>query len=154
MISSNDYVGKINKIENTKLFITDMQGINDEKQLKELNIKCIINVAPEIKINEYPEIIYHHLNIKDSPDQNILDYFDQVFKIINDTHNNVVINCQGGISRSSSFIIAYLLNCGNSYEESYNIVKSSRSIICPNRGFVEQLKKYEKYMNYLNSFFF
>ena len=100
-------------------------------------------------------VIYHHLDIKDSPDQNILDYFDQVFKIINDSrNNNVVINCQGGISRSSSFMIAYFLNCGNSYEESYNIVKSSRPVICPNRGFVEQLKKYEKYMNYLNSNFF
>jgi protein-tyrosine phosphatase len=57
---------------------------------------------------------------------------------------NVVINCQAGVSRSASFVIGYLIRRGLSYDNSYELLKSCRPIIKPNRGFIEQLKHYEK----------
>ena len=49
-----------------------------------------------------------------------------------------------GISRSPSIVIAYLMwkaHC--SYYDAYFFVKNRRSFICPNEGFVKQLKIFE-----------
>lgn len=57
---------------------------------------------------------------------------------------NIVVNCQAGVSRSASFIIGYLIKNGLNYEDSYELLKTSRPIVSPNKGFIEQLKQYEK----------
>ncbi len=48
-----------------------------------------------------------------------------------------------GKSRSATIVIAYIMNrMKYTYEEAYKLVKSARSIIFPNMGFVKQLKQY------------
>jgi atypical dual specificity phosphatase len=146
----NDYTkcsGKINYVPQTHLFITDCWGVNDLNQLQQCNIKHVINVSPGAVVTEHPGITYYHLSVSDDPQQNILQYFDKVFSKIDKLYTNkqnVVINCQAGVSRSASFVIGYLIKNGLDYEKSYQLVKSCRPIINPNRGFVEQLKHYEK----------
>ena len=56
--------------------------------------------------------------------------------------NKVLVHCQGGISRSPTLVIAYLvqkknLTLGNSFE----LVREKRPIIDPNEGFLYQLKE-------------
>lgn len=146
----NDYAkcsGKINYVSQTHLFITDCWGVNDLKQLQQHNIKHIINVAPGSVITEHQGINYYHLAISDDSQQNILQYFDKVFSKLDELYSskyNVVINCQAGVSRSAAFVIGYLIKNGLTYETSFQLLKSCRPIINPNKGFVEQLKHYEK----------
>jgi protein-tyrosine phosphatase len=55
-------------------------------------------------------------------------------------NKKVLFHCAAGVSRSASFVIAYLMkDQGISYQEAFNFVKSKRSIIRPNSGFVQQL---------------
>ena len=146
----NDYTkcsGKINYVPQTHLFITDCWGVNDLKQLEQYSIKHVINVSPGSVRSEHSGITYYHLNILDDSQQDILQYFDKVFSKIDELYfnkQNVVINCQAGVSRSASFVIGYLIKNGLSYENSYQLLKSVRPIINPNKGFIEQLKNYEK----------
>jgi protein-tyrosine phosphatase len=50
-----------------------------------------------------------------------------------------------GISRSASIVVAYLMYKNKmSYDEAFDEVKNKRSVISPNIGFQEQLKKFEK----------
>jgi len=52
-----------------------------------------------------------------------------------------LVHCAAGVSRSASFMIAFLMkDQGIGYEESRKIVKSKRNIVNPNSGFVSQLK--------------
>ena len=59
----------------------------------------------------------------------------------------VYVHCQMGISRSATFVIAYLLkNLKMTSEQSYQMVKSKR-LINPNRGFRKFLVEYESILN-------
>ena len=52
-----------------------------------------------------------------------------------------ISHCAAGVSRSASILIAYLMREKKmKYQEAHDFVKSKRSIIIPNSGFVQQLK--------------
>lgn len=56
----------------------------------------------------------------------------------------VLVHCEAGISRSASTVIAYLVKFhAMSLEVAFRHVKERRAIICPNSGFVEQLRLFE-----------
>ncbi|PGH23600.1 hypothetical protein AJ80_02381 [Polytolypa hystricis UAMH7299] len=65
----------------------------------------------------------------------------------------VLIHCKQGISRSGSFIIAYLMRKFQlTYSAALDLARESRSFICPNDGFEKQLRvweycKYDIYMS-------
>ena len=56
-----------------------------------------------------------------------------------------IYNSFAGVSRSTSCVIAYLMKeKGFEFWNALNLVRSRRSIICPNMGFMRQLQEYEK----------
>lgn len=56
----------------------------------------------------------------------------------------VLVHCEAGISRSASTVIAYLVKYHSMpLETAFRHVKARRSVICPNSGFVEQLRLFE-----------
>lgn len=140
----NAYSGQINHIINTHIFISDCWGASDLNQLEKFKIKHVINIGAQIK--EHPNIKYYHYAVLDNLEEDLLKNFNEVFAILDNLYSNkqyVLVNCQAGVSRSASFIIGYLIKNGLNYENSYQCVKNCRQIINPNKGFIEQLKKYE-----------
>jgi protein-tyrosine phosphatase len=137
--------GKINQISQTKLFISDQFGVSDITQLEKYDIKHVFNVSSS-QLKKYPNIEYYDFPILDEDDQDILQYFDNIFNKIDEIflqNQNIVINCYAGVSRSASFVIGYLIKTGLPYKDSYSLLKSHRPMINPNKGFVKQLKRYE-----------
>lgn len=127
---------------------------NDDDILSEINIKVVISALTEEEYEDYMigEQDFHNIEwirlvIDDDKDEKISQYFFEVHNIINKAlveNKNVIVHCAAGISRSSSLVIAYLMIENRwSYEEAYNYVRSKRSIINPNIGFVKQLKALE-----------
>jgi protein-tyrosine phosphatase len=127
---------------------------NDDDILSEINIKVVISALTEEEYEDYMigEQDFHNIEwirlvIDDDKDEKISQYFFEVHNIINKAlaeNKNVIVHCAAGISRSSSLVIAYLMIENRwLYEEAYNYVKSKRSIINPNIGFVKQLKALE-----------
>ena len=58
-------------------------------------------------------------------------------------NRTILVHCAAGVSRSASFVIAYLMGKKNmSFDEAFEHTKERRKIIRPNSGFLEQLKKY------------
>lgn len=58
---------------------------------------------------------------------------------------NVLVHCAAGVSRSASFVIAYLMNRKDMlFPDAIRFVKERRSVIRPNSGFSQQLEKYGK----------
>ena len=56
----------------------------------------------------------------------------------------ILIHCKLGISRSAAIIIAYLIKYyGLNFNSALKFIKKQRDRINPNKGFMEQLKKYE-----------
>jgi protein-tyrosine phosphatase len=133
------------------LYLGDRNNAHNLNELKYFEIKTVINVAHEIpnmyKDKDKDKFKYIKYNWDDIPDFNILvDLDDIVDKIHTSIMNkeNVFIHCMLGISRSSTVVIGYLMKYNKmNYEDAYKHVKSLRSFINPNHGFITQLKKYK-----------
>lgn len=89
-----------------------------------------------------------HIPINDDQSANILEHVDAVINFIQEgiEQNEVTfIHCQAGISRSASFVIAYLMKTENlSSDDATKKVIEMRSKVAPNIHFCINLKNYEK----------
>ena len=135
----------MSKIIDNKLFLGDLFDANDEKQIQEKNINCIVCVAEDVTIRlENQNIKIYQYNLQDTHCFNISLYFDEITDII-DRENIVLVNCAAGISRSSTIVIAYLMKYhGLNLRDALIGVKDKRNIICPNKNFLKYLFEYEK----------
>jgi hypothetical protein len=106
------------------------------------------------------------LNVEDTPYVFITDYFDQVFKFMDEflesdaepVHNSakgkkakkrgkaVLLHCEQGRSRSGAMVIGYLMKkYKQPYPETLNKVLVHRKRVMPNIGFQIQLRIFGKY---------
>ena len=93
----------------------------------------------------------HSICVEDSPDEDILDKFAEANEFISGGEN-ILVHCDGGISRSPSFVMAYLMwKDGISAREAADIVNAGRPFINPNRGFRAQLRKYDRMLHNIPS---
>ena len=93
-------------------------------------------------------IVYKQLPISDNPTFHIQEYFIEAIKFIEKVTlegYNILIHCLGGISRSVTITISYvMIKMKYSAEEGIIYVKKIHPIAMPNPGFVKQLKNFEK----------
>ncbi|CAF1227137.1 unnamed protein product [Didymodactylos carnosus] len=128
------------------VYIGSQDSAVNRAALNEFKITHIANVATGIR-NAFPEQ-YEYLNIEllDTPETNIRNVFARTNEFIQqaiDNNGRVLIHCNAGISRSSSIVLAYLLEIHRmKYEDAYELLKKARSNIRPNDGFAKQLKEY------------
>eukprot|EP01080_Neovahlkampfia_damariscottae_P009340 gene9340-1427_t len=129
------------------LYLGNAQNSISNEQLKELNIKLILNTAKECKNYFKSEFIYKKFSFIDEEFEDIFKFFDEAFEFIEMGRRNnqgILVHCFMGMSRSAAICIAYLMKYQRiSLNESYNFVKKKRPIIEINIGFMEQLKNYE-----------
>ena len=127
---------------NQNIYLGNYDGQKEKDKLKEYGIKGIMVCGSFLNTFHPEEFTYLVFDIDDSLYQNIEEYFDKAYDFI-EKIEKVYVHCAAGISRSSSFVIAYLMRKNNwSFEKSYEYVQSKRDIICPNSNFVKQLKEY------------
>ena len=142
----------------SNLFLGELYHCSDKTFLREKNISNILT------IHEYPcelgkdpnfsYIKFKHISINDRPNIIIKQYFEECNEFIKSAHDkkeNVYVHCEMGISRSVSIVIAYMMYSKNiSVNDAIDYVRSKRSQIDPNFGFVCQLFQYEKELKILN----
>ena len=110
----------------------------------------VLNLAWEVA-NFFPEEFeYFKLFLSDfssSADElnsqidNGIAFIDRARK----ANSSILVHCVQGISRSSTIVIAYLMKRENmTLKDAYSHVKSRRSIIRPNQGFLRCLMKLDE----------
>ena len=129
-----------------RLYLGSRTNAHNYYEVKFFDIKTIINVAieiPKICADEFKYIKY------DWDDIFCFDILSDLDNIVDQIHfeisneNPVLVHCAAGVSRSASAVIGYLMKYEKmSFDDAYKHVKSLRSCINPNSGFVDQLKKY------------
>ncbi|KAL6282657.1 hypothetical protein ACE6H2_013586 [Prunus campanulata] len=85
--------------------------------------------------------------LRDTDDENLLDYLDVCVDFIDESRKkgSVLVHCFAGVSRSASIITAYLMRTEHlSQEDALGSLRQSCDIVCPNDGFLDQLKMYEE----------
>ncbi|XP_012781059.1 dual specificity protein phosphatase 19 isoform X3 [Ochotona princeps] len=56
----------------------------------------------------------------------------------------VLVHCNAGVSRAAAIVIGFLMNSEEiPFISAFSLVKNARPSICPNSGFMEQLRTYQ-----------
>ena len=132
------------------LYLGTFANACDIQELRRMKINYILNVAGECKNKNLPKDIKElHFDIKDYENFELYDYFDEANEFINKCRLEggvLLVHCKYGISRSASFIIAYLIKyLRYSVDDAFNFVFQKRNQIKPNEGFMHQLHNYGEY---------
>jgi protein-tyrosine phosphatase len=130
------------------IFISDLFNAKCDVIMRKYDIHAVVNACNTPYKSHTDKYIY--INIPDRPDVDILSHIGSVNKFI-ESHlgnGNVLIHCHAGISRSVSFVVAYLMwkhhwKCSMALAH----IKNKRPIVWPNEGFMAQLYEYEKMVN-------
>ena len=130
------------------LFLGNFENACDIKELRRNNITYILNCAIECKNKTLPKSINElHLDVRDEPEFNIIKYFDKSNAFINKVRTeggSILVHCKMGLSRSPSFIIAFLIKYyGFTVDSAISFLKRKRPYVNINHGFIEQLHQYE-----------
>lgn len=131
------YLGSLKDRTNKDLMI--------QNQIK--RVLCVIDV-PDVIADKVDNKPTHILNLPaaDVQEQDLEQYFEKAIDFIHQArvaHENILVHCYAGISRSATIVLAYLMTIGDyDVEKALQIVKGARGFIQPNPGFLSQLKKY------------
>jgi protein-tyrosine phosphatase len=131
------------------LYLGTFSNACDINELRRIGINFILNCAAECHNTHLPEDIKEmHLIIRDEKKFNLISYFDKANVFLNNVRLQggiILVHCKFGISRSVSFVIAYLIKYfGFNVKSALNFLKSKRVQSNPNEGFLTQLYNYEK----------
>jgi hypothetical protein len=118
------------------------------EELKIIGVGKILCCALAMPMPFPDEILYKHLPIIDDSEEIIFPYLIEGIKFLKDCDQNVLIHCQAGVSRSASIVIGYIMwKMRLSFENALLFVKDKRKCICPNEGFINQLKDFDDFLH-------
>lgn len=133
----------------SRLYLGNDMVSQDLALLTENKITHILNLTTNVP-NRFEHITYKKIIMLDIASQNIRQYFDESFEFIDeslkDESNSVLVHCNAGVSRSASFVIAYLMQkrLFRNYSDALHYVRKRRPVVNPNYGFEKQLIRLEK----------
>ena len=121
----------------------------NEKTLTEAGITHILTAASNIGARFKDTLTYKTLALLDSPNQNIVQHFEDATDWIEQVlregqENKVLIHCFAGKSRASTITCSFLMRKQRlDLRQSLLHLRACRPIAFPNIGFLVQLKAYE-----------
>lgn len=122
------------------IYIGNLDSVHYEK-LKTIGITDIIICGKNLKNDIHSKFNNIEFLIDDSFEQQIIEHIKISNKYIDNNNNKILIHCYSGISRSSSFVIGYVMHYLNiNFNEAYSYVKFKYPRAIPNDNFIEQLK--------------
>ncbi|KAF1859104.1 hypothetical protein Lal_00000930 [Lupinus albus] len=93
------------------------------------------------------KIVRMAVPIRDTENEDLLDYLEVCIDFIDRSRKegSVLVHCFAGVSRSAAVITAYLMRTEHlSLEDALESLRQSCEFVCPNDGFLEQLKLFEE----------
>jgi hypothetical protein len=154
-------VFQASEIIDRKLWLGDVGDAYSVAEMAEKGIFCVVSVAEECPpapaVKNNPQFSSKWVPLVDHSDTDISAHFQEVTTYIWDqikSGKGVLVHCRHGVSRSATFIIAFLMRFGSldsfdtdppwTYEMALKYAKGRRNQISPNLGFVLALRDYEE----------
>jgi protein-tyrosine phosphatase len=142
------------------LYIAGHKALQNPDALARLGITHVLSTAKGLKINATVlrslDIKLESLPVRDKPHYAIRAHFEHAFAFIEEAAarlaspegGRVIVNCKRGVSRSATFVIAYLMwRYQLTLDQAFSIVAARRPRVRPNVGFMVQLRAYEGELN-------
>jgi len=150
--TNNPYLANFSEIIPEFLYISNIMLLQHKKFVFCAQVKYILSIVSlevynSIQAEIDDSIVVKHIPLEDMSEADISTYFNEAHEFIEEArvkHSKVLVHCEGGISRSPTIVIAYLMKYHNMpLKEALLHVSSRRPIISPNMGFMNELRKYE-----------
>eukprot|EP01120_Amphizonella_sp_Union-15-10_P010402 TRINITY_DN414_c0_g1_i1.p1 TRINITY_DN414_c0_g1~~TRINITY_DN414_c0_g1_i1.p1 ORF type:complete len:169 (+),score=17.97 TRINITY_DN414_c0_g1_i1:68-574(+) len=124
------------------LYVGSRGAASNEELLKDHGITHILNVSGSQQ--RFPgKFTYMNLTLVDKPDFNISEFFNEASEFIETARKQgkkILVHCTGGVSRSPTIALAYLVISRNlSLKDALMEIGSRKPNLNPNRGFCAQL---------------
>ncbi|XP_045152048.1 dual specificity protein phosphatase 19 isoform X1 [Echinops telfairi] len=130
------------------LLLGSQDAAHDLETLKKHKVTHILNVACGVENAFLSDFTYKSISILDLPETDLLSYFPECFEFIEHAKVEdgvVLVHCNAGVSRAAAVVIGFLMNSEEiSFTNAFSLVKNARPSICPNSGFMEQLRQYQE----------
>ncbi|KAL8597520.1 hypothetical protein ACOMHN_033391 [Nucella lapillus] len=130
-----------------KLYLGGITGIFDPALLREIGISHVLTLMDRALPGELMSgFTYHHVFALDLYDHDLLQDLEECLKFVEEgrQQGGVLVHCQAGASRSATVVIAYMMRTNSlSKVAALEFVRSRRSIVSPNDGFLQQLDLFE-----------
>ncbi len=129
-----------------KLFIgTHEEAVSSSWQV-EHGITHVLNVCDDFLKRPCSNVVYEHVEIADSQDVLIRQYFQECIDKMNISMKNdgvLLLHCSAGMSRSPTILMAYFMKMHHmSLQQALHFVRSRHPQTKPNPGFMDDLKWY------------
>ncbi|ESO98300.1 hypothetical protein LOTGIDRAFT_114339, partial [Lottia gigantea] len=130
------------------LFLGDALHSTMKDQLLDLGITAILNVSTSCA-NHFPQDFrYKIIPVEDTASADLHFWFKDAIQFIEEEKKDggkILVHCKGGVSRSATVCLAYIMytRCVG-LEDAFDFIKSRRDSISPNANFMMQLYDYEK----------
>ena len=130
------------------LFLGSANDAVDTEALKQHKITHVLNATKECGVVEGLDIKTLRIAVRDHCDAPLNEHFAEAAKWIIEAlkeGGRVLVHCKGGISRSSTLVAAFLMVSREmTCEAALDLIRSRRSMISPNIGFLLSLEAFEQ----------
>lgn len=137
------------------VFIGDIASASNAKQLKTLGVTHVITAILGVSPPFPKEFTYLNIPVMDVETEDITPYLRNATEFIDKALHQggkVFVHCMCGVSRSATVVAAWLMTRKHwNVDDTIREMRSRRGCINPNRGFREQLEKFAKDYQYINS---
>lgn len=114
------------------------------------SVSHVVNITQRLPCSHGGRLRYLHIDLDDNDNAPIHKHFHESNKFIEEGRkaDGVLVHCQSGMSRSVTLVIAYLISNGQTLANAYELVRSKRPGILPNRGFFVRLQSHERALDH------
>lgn len=129
------------------LFIGSLGAAKNLPALHREGVTHILNASPIVPCYHRRHFRYKVVSVYDDAQEDISQHFEEANKYITKGRRKggVLVHCYAGMSRSATFILAYLVACEKmSLGAALHATKLARPCIAPNSGFMMQLVLFSK----------
>ena len=133
------------------LYLSGIAVARNPTKLAELRISRVVCCCMWTEFppaDEIPSIVYYRVDVEDMSREPIELFFDEASDFISESlenHEGVLVHCRSGVSRSSTLVLAFLIrDMGMRLFDAFFLLRSKRSIVTPNIGFMDKLLQLER----------
>jgi len=120
-------------------------------RMKDRNITSVLSIYAEpVSCSAQLQSMFEriHIHAIDDDEQDLQRHFSEAISFIHRARmsgGNCLVHCIGGVSRSSTLVIAYVMTLtGWPWRKTFECIKGHHLRTCPNGNFQTQLKEFEK----------